>query len=634
LFREAYSRLYHSGHSLVKLKDAALGGRLFEDLQGPKGIAGRSMAWKIFLIPSGPLAPPEGLPPQLHVYVESLRASRAQFTTQLLEKMRAPDGSYEEGFTVPGTDVPPSRADNRANNLERDNPLSLHDENPWNTWFSSVDLRKTISQDVERTFPDIAYFRSSTVQEQLTNILFLHSVMHPRVGYRQGMHELLASLYYAVDFDSLQDPISDIDEELRELCTRRWVAADAWALFDSIMRSAGKWYEWREEQQPSSEPLGKLSEPYVAPILQACNRVQRDLLKRVDPELATSLERAGIEPQIYGIRWLRLLFTREFSMQDSMFIWDGLFAVDPSLDLAPWICVAMLIRIRNRLIPSDYSAQLTYLLRYPTPPVSTSIHHATLLLHHALTLQMSPTPSTGATITIENRNILNIPVEVPDPPPPPVRRSSRPGEAQRRRQTMYDDASVPEAGPSHRPGSFGRVTGNQLGLPEMIARNLLDRGEALGINKTIYNAVTEIRRSLPDLAANLGVRTPPASSLGAAYPLIDERPVEERPPWEPRTRFEIERDMSRMQATHRKLGESVGWVVDTLLLDEGTDTARAQRVQSQKREALEVLSYVRDILLGSVLDEDIEEERLLGEDEFRARKERREKEARERIERE
>ena len=46
-------------------------------------------------------------------------------------------------------------------------------------------------------------------------------------------------------------------------------------------------------------------------------------------------------------RWLRLLFTREFSMADAMKLWDGLFACDASLDLAQWVCVAMLIRIRN-----------------------------------------------------------------------------------------------------------------------------------------------------------------------------------------------------------------------------------------------------------------------------------------------
>jgi hypothetical protein len=47
-------------------------------------------------------------------------------------------------------------------------------------------------------------------------------------------------------------------------------------------------------------------------------------------------------------RWLRLLFTREFNMQDSMVMWDGLLACDPEYNLAEWICVAMLLRIRNQ----------------------------------------------------------------------------------------------------------------------------------------------------------------------------------------------------------------------------------------------------------------------------------------------
>jgi TBC1 domain family member 5 len=47
-------------------------------------------------------------------------------------------------------------------------------------------------------------------------------------------------------------------------------------------------------------------------------------------------------------RWLRVLFTREFNMHDAMVLWDGIFAVDASLEIALWICVAMLIRIRTQ----------------------------------------------------------------------------------------------------------------------------------------------------------------------------------------------------------------------------------------------------------------------------------------------
>ena len=47
-------------------------------------------------------------------------------------------------------------------------------------------------------------------------------------------------------------------------------------------------------------------------------------------------------------RWLRLLFTREFSLPDAMMIWDGLFATETPFKLARWVCVVMLIRIRNQ----------------------------------------------------------------------------------------------------------------------------------------------------------------------------------------------------------------------------------------------------------------------------------------------
>jgi TBC1 domain family protein 5 len=179
-------------------------------------------------------------------------------------------------------------------------------------------------------FPDIAYFRDPDVQTHLANILYLWSSVNPGIGYRQGMHELLAMLYIAVDYDSAEED-SVADQTLVELCARTWVAADAWALFVSLMNSADKWYvytayfaahhvsfyhryEWREppsatatKSHPSSHvhlPLdnGQVNVPaYVAPVVQSCNRMQSQHLKSVDPQLWKSLQAAGIEPQIYGM---------------------------------------------------------------------------------------------------------------------------------------------------------------------------------------------------------------------------------------------------------------------------------------------------------------------------------------------
>lgn len=64
-------------------------------------------------------------------------------------------------------------------------PLSLNESNPWKTWFAHVDLRATIRQDVERTFPDMGYFEDEQVRRIMGTALFLWAVENPEVGYRQ-----------------------------------------------------------------------------------------------------------------------------------------------------------------------------------------------------------------------------------------------------------------------------------------------------------------------------------------------------------------------------------------------------------------------------------------------------------------
>jgi TBC1 domain family protein 5 len=128
------------------------------------------------------------------------------------------------------------------------------------------------------------------------------------------MHELLAPILYAVDYDSGQDGKLK-DPTLAEYCSRKWVAADSYAIFLAVMKSAGRWYEWREGTVPSGSkspfsthvqlnaPNGRIDlKPYVAPIVEVCNRLQSRYLKSVDPDLWRCLETAGIEPQIYSMQ--------------------------------------------------------------------------------------------------------------------------------------------------------------------------------------------------------------------------------------------------------------------------------------------------------------------------------------------
>lgn len=46
-------------------------------------------------------------------------------------------------------------------------------------------------------------------------------------------------------------------------------------------------------------------------------------------------------------RWIRLIFTRELPFSVAMRLWDGIFAEDPGLQLLDYICIAMLLLVRN-----------------------------------------------------------------------------------------------------------------------------------------------------------------------------------------------------------------------------------------------------------------------------------------------
>lgn len=127
------------------------------------------------------------------------------------------------------------------------------------------------------------------------------------------------------------------------------------------------------------------------------------------------------------------------------------------------------------VIPADYSEQLTYLLRYPASSDNGPLH-VSLLLQQAIRLSQEPNTSTGASMVLQNRNILGIPIEVPEPPVRPTsrRRADRSGVQSAKAASHLRESS-------------------QSGFPEMIARNLMERGESLGINRAISNTVSELR---------------------------------------------------------------------------------------------------------------------------------------------
>ncbi|GES82722.1 TBC1 domain family member 5-like isoform X5 [Rhizophagus clarus] len=309
----------------------------------------------------------------------------------------------------------PENDSNSANDLNINNPLSLDQANPWQEYFKDTELRKIIRQDVERTFPDNEYFRTPLSQSRLLDILFIYCKMNQDVSYRQGMHELLAPILWVVDKESIPSSNgyaveNNEDTIIKQTLNAEYVEHDTFALFSALMKAAKEYYEYNDEifnKKPVKRAQGsdlefarliKNNQAEVAkatPVFRKCNKIY-EYLQTIDPELHERLNELEIEPQLYGIRWIRLLFGREFPLDKVLTLWDGIFAEDPTLRIVDHVCVAMMLLIRDDLLKSDYTGCLSMLMRYP-PTSDTGV-----LIKQAIYLRDHSTPEGGACIIKQN----------------------------------------------------------------------------------------------------------------------------------------------------------------------------------------------------------------------------------------
>jgi len=101
-------------------------------------------------------------------------------------------------------------------------------------------------------------------------------------------------------------------------------------------------------------------------VVDSLNYIQDVLLKRHDLALYQRLEKLEIFPQIYGIRWLRLLFGREFSFRDTLVVWDAILADSCPPSLADQIVVSLLMSVRELLLKYDYPDAVQLLMKLPS----------------------------------------------------------------------------------------------------------------------------------------------------------------------------------------------------------------------------------------------------------------------------
>lgn len=127
--------------------------------------------------------------------------------------------------------------------------------------------------------------------------------------------------------------------------------------------------------------------------MKKCNRIYHEFLKNIDNHLYTHLMNNQVTPELQLMRWLRCLLSREFKIEQTLMYWDYLLggieakhradpkaqglefqalSDDPLINL-DYLCVSMILTIKNELIESDFSMCLANLLNYPEPAVPESL---------------------------------------------------------------------------------------------------------------------------------------------------------------------------------------------------------------------------------------------------------------------
>uniref|UniRef100_A0A1X7V6K5 Rab-GAP TBC domain-containing protein n=1 Tax=Amphimedon queenslandica TaxID=400682 RepID=A0A1X7V6K5_AMPQE len=261
------------------------------------------------------------------------------------------------------------------------NPLSLEEDSPWNQYFQDGEIKQIITQDIVRTHPDQMFFRQQDIQNSMLDILFCYAKEEPDISYRQGMHELLAPILFILHAESRDDVQNDdsLSPALKVVMDPACIDADAFALFSELMEGMQHFFLSaslesdiiRARQQKNSnrhvrKPF-ESDEVYLptSSIARKLDKIHDVLLKNADEQLYYRLRDLGIPPQTYGIRWIRLLFGREFHLPSMLQLWDALFVEGNSLGLMDYVFVTMLTLIRDTLLTDDYSTCMQLLMKYP-----------------------------------------------------------------------------------------------------------------------------------------------------------------------------------------------------------------------------------------------------------------------------
>ena len=167
--------------------------------------------------------------------------------------------------------------------------------------------------------------------DALARILFIYAKLNAGIKYVQGMNEILAVLYYCFWRFGNEAIIST-----------EYLESDVFFCFSNLMSEIKDGF-MRDLDKEKNGIDGKC-------------RAMLSILKTVDYQVWCKLEQERVNPQFYALRWLMLLMCQEFDMANCVRLWDTLFADPDRYEFLNYVCVAIIIEVREEILEGDFAA--------------------------------------------------------------------------------------------------------------------------------------------------------------------------------------------------------------------------------------------------------------------------------------
>lgn len=172
-------------------------------------------------------------------------------------------------------------------------------------------------------------------RKALKRILLTFKVTNSGIGYTQGMHMVLAPIYY----------VFATSEDLED---QKYAEEDSFFCFFNLLSEIGENFV---QEYDNDRTLG---------IKQKMQMIFK-IVKKNDSNLHRVLEQKGLIDTHFTFRWISLMLCSEFDMDQIIVLWDKLFSDAYRFEMLIYCCAAIIILMKKAIMECDFEGCLKIL---------------------------------------------------------------------------------------------------------------------------------------------------------------------------------------------------------------------------------------------------------------------------------